>query len=83
MSYEDSAAAINIARVLVKILPFWRGNSEIWFTQMGSQFILAGIAMEITKFHHVISVLQPEESDIVGDIILSSPAEKQTLPIKG
>ncbi|GFU11606.1 retrovirus-related Pol polyprotein from transposon 297 [Nephila pilipes] len=43
---------------------------------MESQFILAGITIETTKFHHVISALQPEELDIVGDIILNPPSEK-------
>ncbi|GFT13170.1 retrovirus-related Pol polyprotein from transposon 297 [Nephila pilipes] len=43
---------------------------------MESQFILAGITIEITKFTHIISALQLEELDIVGDIILNPPAEK-------
>ncbi|GFT37651.1 retrovirus-related Pol polyprotein from transposon 297 [Nephila pilipes] len=43
---------------------------------MKSQFILAEITEPITKFHHVISVLQSEELDIVGDIILNSHAER-------
>ncbi|GFT64754.1 peptidase A2 domain-containing protein [Nephila pilipes] len=76
MSYEDSAAVINIAHVSMKVLPFWRTNPEIWFSQMENRFILAGIMIEITKFHHVISSFQPEELDIVGDIILNPPAEK-------
>ncbi|KAF8786215.1 hypothetical protein HNY73_007967 [Argiope bruennichi] len=42
---------------------------------MESQFMLAGITMEITKFHHVVSVLQPEELAIVGDLILKPPTE--------
>ncbi|GFT02586.1 uncharacterized protein NPIL_595071 [Nephila pilipes] len=43
---------------------------------MESQFVLAGITAEITKFHHVVSALQPEELGIVGDIILNPPAVK-------
>ncbi|GFS64664.1 retrovirus-related Pol polyprotein from transposon 297 [Nephila pilipes] len=76
MSQEDSAAAINIARVSVKVPLFWRANPVIWFSQMESHFILAGIPIEITKFYHIISALQPEELDIVGDIILNPPVEK-------
>ncbi|GFU03722.1 peptidase A2 domain-containing protein [Nephila pilipes] len=74
MSHEDSAAAINNAHVSVTVPPFWRAISEIWLRQ----FILAGITIDITKFHRVISELQPKELDIVGDIILNLPAKDST-----
>ncbi|GFY42995.1 uncharacterized protein TNIN_169021 [Trichonephila inaurata madagascariensis] len=76
MSEEESFHTTSIERVLVKILLFWRANPEIWFSQMESQFVLAGITMEITKFHHVVSIIQPEELGIVGGIILNPPAVK-------
>lgn len=62
-----------MARVAVKAPPFWRANAEIWFKQMESQFVLAGVTSEATKFHHVVSALQPEELQIVGDIIMKPP----------
>ncbi|GFX44924.1 retrovirus-related Pol polyprotein from transposon 17.6 [Trichonephila clavipes] len=65
-----------LERVSVKVPPFWRPNPEIWFSQMESQFVLAGITTEITTFHHVVSALQPEELGIVGDILLNLPAVK-------
>ncbi|GFR07312.1 retrovirus-related Pol polyprotein from transposon 297 [Trichonephila clavata] len=76
MSEEESSPAVNIARISVKVPPLWRANPEIWFSQMESQFVLAGITTEITKFHNVVSALQPEELGIVGDIILSPPVVK-------
>ncbi|GFS49868.1 retrovirus-related Pol polyprotein from transposon 297 [Trichonephila inaurata madagascariensis] len=76
MSEEESSPAASIARISVKVPPFWRLNLEIWFSQMESQFVLAGITTEITKFHHVVSKLQPEELGIVGDIMIISPAVK-------
>ncbi|GFT16005.1 uncharacterized protein NPIL_527151 [Nephila pilipes] len=76
MSEEESAATASIARVSIKVPPFCRENPEIWFSQMESQFVLAEITAEITKFHHVVSALQPEELGIVGDIILNPPAVK-------
>ncbi|GFS29389.1 retrovirus-related Pol polyprotein from transposon opus [Nephila pilipes] len=66
----------------MKVPPLWRANPEIWISQMESQFILAGNAMEITKFHLVISALQPEELDIIGDIILNPPAEKPYIALR-
>ncbi|GFR05709.1 retrovirus-related Pol polyprotein from transposon 297 [Trichonephila clavata] len=76
MSEEESVTTASIARVSVKVPPFWRANPEIWFSQMESQFVLAGITAEISKFHHVVSTLQPEELGIVGDIILNPPEVK-------
>ncbi|GIX91583.1 uncharacterized protein CDAR_528471 [Caerostris darwini] len=38
---------------------------------MESQFTLAGATKETTKFHHLVSALQPEELAVVSDIILN------------
>ncbi|GFT31701.1 retrovirus-related Pol polyprotein from transposon 297 [Nephila pilipes] len=76
MSEEESAATASIARVSIKVPPFRRANTDIWFSQMESQFVLAEITAEIIKFHHVVSALQPEELGIGGDIILNPPAIK-------
>ncbi|GFY50003.1 retrovirus-related Pol polyprotein from transposon 297 [Trichonephila inaurata madagascariensis] len=38
MSEEESSPAASIARISVKVPPFWRANPEIWFSQMESQF---------------------------------------------
>ncbi|KAF8793545.1 hypothetical protein HNY73_005010 [Argiope bruennichi] len=72
----QNEASGNIARVTVKVPPFWRANPELWFKQIESQFILASVTTEITKFHHIVSVLQPEELEIVGDIMQDPSAER-------
>ncbi|KAF8784101.1 hypothetical protein HNY73_011670 [Argiope bruennichi] len=72
----QNEASGNIARVAVKSPLFWRANPELWFKQIESQFILAGVTTEITKFHHIVSVLQPEELEVVGDIMQDPPAER-------
>ncbi|GIX76067.1 hypothetical protein CEXT_107671 [Caerostris extrusa] len=41
---------------------------------MESQFTLAGVTTETTKFYHVVSALQPEELVVASDIILKPPA---------
>ncbi|KAF8781698.1 hypothetical protein HNY73_012068 [Argiope bruennichi] len=72
----QNEASRNIARVAVKAPPFWRGNLELWFKHMESQFILADVTTEITKFHHIVPVLQPEELEVVGDIMQHPPAKR-------
>ncbi|GIY74284.1 retrovirus-related Pol polyprotein from transposon 297 [Caerostris extrusa] len=77
MTETSESGAQQIERVAVKPpLPlFWRANPDIWFRQMESQFTLAGATKETTKFHHVVSALQPEELAVVSDIILNPPAD--------
>ncbi|GBL82873.1 hypothetical protein AVEN_106390-1 [Araneus ventricosus] len=43
---------------------------------MESQFTLAGVTSEITKFHHIVVALQPKELEVVGDIMLNPPADE-------
>ncbi|GBN20671.1 Retrovirus-related Pol polyprotein from transposon 297 [Araneus ventricosus] len=43
---------------------------------MESQFTLAGVTSEITKFHHIVAAVQPEELEVVGDIMLNPPADE-------
>ncbi|XP_075163114.1 uncharacterized protein LOC142235741 [Haematobia irritans] len=43
-----------MARVSVKIPPFWRSNPALWFKQVESQFITSGIVSDSTKFHTVV-----------------------------
>ncbi|GBL94064.1 hypothetical protein AVEN_185030-1 [Araneus ventricosus] len=66
----------NIALVAVKAPQFWRGNKALWFRQMESQFMLTGVTSEITKFHHIVAALQPEELEVVGDIMLNPPEDE-------
>lgn len=77
---EDTTG--NVARVSVKPPPFWRANPKLWFTQMESQFLLANVTTENTKFHHVVSTLQPEELSVVGDILLKPPADAPYTALK-
>ncbi|KAF8790196.1 hypothetical protein HNY73_005257 [Argiope bruennichi] len=72
----QNEASGNIARVAVKAPPFWRANPQLWCKQMERQFILTGVTTEITKFHHIVSVLQAEELEVVGDIMQDPPAER-------
>ncbi|KAG8196267.1 hypothetical protein JTE90_023822 [Oedothorax gibbosus] len=79
---NNEVPAAAITHVAVKAPPFWRGNPEIWFRQMESQFVLAGITVELTKFHYVVSALQPEELAIVGDLVMNIPVENPYTSIR-
>jgi hypothetical protein len=49
-----------------------RANS-VWFAQAESQFTLAGISSEQTKFYYIISQLDHQYASEVEDIIITPP----------
>lgn len=67
----ESPAAVN--RVSVKVPPFWKDNATIWFKQIESQFINAGINSDTTKYHTVVGNIETEVLSQVSDIIVSPP----------
>nr|XP_042902991.1 uncharacterized protein LOC122270291 [Parasteatoda tepidariorum] len=82
MPESAETADQQIARITVKPPPFWRANPELWFRQIESQFTLAGVTTESTKFHHVVSALQPEELAIISDIVISPPVDEPFTALK-
>lgn len=62
-----------VARVAVRIPPFWEKNPTAWFRQLESQFVLAGINQDSTKYHYVCANLENKYADAVVDIITNPP----------
>ncbi|XP_023213966.1 uncharacterized protein LOC111616840 [Centruroides sculpturatus] len=63
-----------LARVAVKVPPFWKPDPRIWFLQIKAQFQNAGISSDQTKFDTVVSYVDAEILTQVSDILLSPPA---------
>ena len=57
-----------VNRVTMKPPPFHRTNPTVWFRQMESQFVLAGITNDTTKFNHILAAI-PE------DVAINLPME--------
>jgi hypothetical protein len=72
----SSTQPAEIARVAVRLPPFWAKQPDVWFAQAEAQFSLAGITSERTKFHHVISQLDHRYAAEVRDIITSPPQQE-------
>ncbi|KAL7292017.1 hypothetical protein TKK_0014301 [Trichogramma kaykai] len=64
-----------VGRVAVKLPTFWADKPSLWFAQADSQFVLANITTEITKFHYVASQLDSRAAAEVEDIITNPPAD--------
>ena len=63
-----------ISRVSVKVPPFWKTNPALWFKQVESQFITAGITSDSTKFHTIVGSIEANVLSEVSDLILQPPS---------
>lgn len=64
-----------IATVIVKLPPFWPADPALWFAHIESLFATLSITRQETKFHYMVSVLQPSEAGEVRDVIMNPPTE--------
>ena len=60
LAQQHIASGGYVGRVSVKPPVFYRSNPGVWFRQMESQFVLAGITNDETKFHHILAAI-PED----------------------
>lgn len=82
MAGDDDNAALNtnrgndshVARVALKLPPFWKNNIKLWFIQAESNFELSGITNENTKYNNIVAAVDPETLTNVSDILLNPPA---------
>ncbi|GBP96879.1 hypothetical protein EVAR_98813_1 [Eumeta japonica] len=70
--YEDKGETI-INRVSVRVPPFYPTRPSLWFASLESQFALAKITQDETKYHYAISQLEASYADIVEDVIMAPP----------
>ena len=69
LAQQHIASGGYVGRVSVKAPVFYRSNPGVWFRQMESQFVLAGITNDETKFHHIIAA-------ILEDVAINLPMGK-------
>lgn len=74
-SQHSNPTTMEISRVAVKAPPFWRSDPLLWFKQMESQFIMAGVTQDSTKFHTVVASIESNILEKVHEIIINPPAE--------
>jgi hypothetical protein len=70
------ADGASISRVSCQLPTFWQDNPHYWFRNAESNFHLAGIGRDITKYHHVVKSLDKaavrELTDILDDVALQT-----------
>lgn len=58
-----------LARVAVKIPPFFRRNVKTWFWQIEAQFANSNIVSELTKYYYVVGSLDSDIAEQVADFM--------------
>ncbi|KAL7724971.1 hypothetical protein ACLKA6_009760 [Drosophila palustris] len=71
---QDMRSSTTVNRLAVKVPPFWAERPEIWFAQIESQFCIAGITADKTKFHTVVASMESSVISQITDAVLNPPA---------
>lgn len=71
--FKMSTENTNIMRVAVKLPPFWREQSELWFKSAEAQFVISGITSDETKYYTVVAAVESDVLAQVSDIIMNPP----------
>lgn len=66
---NTSGEPLSLSRVGVRVPPFYPSKPKLWFASLESQFVLAGVSSDSTKYHYAISHLEPQYVEIVEDIV--------------
>lgn len=82
METDTSDPNIELSRVAFKAPPFWDNDPELWFLQVESQFVIANITADTTKFHSVVANLDAKLLAYVKDIIIKPPTENAYTSLK-
>lgn len=69
---QNNVQSVN--RIQLKVPPFWKKNPQLWFHQLEAQFTTSNITTELTKFNHIIGVIESDILEHVSDIVLTPPA---------
>lgn len=58
--------------VSIKYPPFWSTDIDLWFNQLESQFTLAKVTLDSTKFHHLVSAIDKDALKLIADVLRST-----------
>lgn len=72
-SSVPAVGPFDVHRVGVRVPPFYPEKPALWFAQLESQFALANITTDTTRFHYAMGQLDPIYAAEVEDIITAPP----------
>lgn len=65
-----------VHRIQLKIPPFWKKDPQLWFKQLEAQFVTSNITTELTKFNHIVGVIESDILEHVSDLVQTPPANR-------
>lgn len=71
-----------VQRVQLKVPPFWKKDPQLWFTQLEAQFSIASITTELTKFNHIVGVIESDILEHVSDLVRTPPTTEPYIKLK-
>lgn len=74
--------AQHVDRVAIKPPPFWKADPKLWFVQLEAQFALSSITADLTKYNHVLSVVDTSILSQISELLLNPPADNKYNAIK-
>ncbi|XP_035212356.1 uncharacterized protein LOC118186382 [Stegodyphus dumicola] len=79
---ETNATSATIAKVSIKIPPFWKPDPKIWFLHIEAQFRNAGITVDQTKCDYVVNSIETGTLSQISDILTKPPDNGKYSAIK-
>lgn len=70
MSTEEQQ---QVAKVALRIPPFWKANVRLWIAQCDNAFTYSGIVNDDTKFSALVANIDADTLSHVSDIVLNPP----------
>ncbi|GFV19246.1 transposon Tf2-6 polyprotein [Trichonephila clavipes] len=68
-----TSETVEVARIALRLPPFWKSNVRLWTAQCDHAFTFSGISGDDTKYSALVANLDAETLSYVSDIVLSPP----------
>ncbi|GFT38916.1 hypothetical protein TNCV_857991 [Trichonephila clavipes] len=68
-----TSETVEVARIALRLPPFWKSNVRLWIAQCDRAFTFSGISSDDTKYSALVANLDAETLSYVSDIVLSPP----------
>ncbi|GFW12022.1 uncharacterized protein TNCV_4530881 [Trichonephila clavipes] len=68
-----TSETVEVARIALRLPPFWKSNVHLWIAQCDHAFTFSGISSDDTKYSALVANLDAETLSYVSDIVLSPP----------
>ncbi|GFT52608.1 uncharacterized protein TNCV_3765141 [Trichonephila clavipes] len=66
-----TSETVEVARIALRLPPFWKSNVRLWIAQCDHAFTFSGISSDDTKYSALVANLDAETLSYVSDTVLS------------